>query len=217
MSDYKYILFDLDGTITDPGEGITNSVMYALNKMGIEVSDRNELFKFIGPPLWETFENHYGFSHEQADEAVTYYREYYHRQGIYECQINQGIETLLSRLKNSSKLLYVATSKPEPAARQVLAYFKLDSYFKYIAGSSLDRSRAEKDKVISYALETCNIKETKNAIMIGDREHDILGAKKNGLDSIGVLFGYGSRAELERAGADYIAESADEVGKIIVR
>ncbi len=215
MPDYKYILFDLDGTITDPGVGITNSVVYALNKMGIEISDRRELYRFIGPPLWESFEAFYGLSHDEADKAVSYYREYYKDKGIYECLINDGIEPLLSELRESGKRLYVATSKPEPLAIEVLSHFKLDGCFEYIAGSSMDRSRAEKDKVISYALETCNILDRKGAVMIGDREHDILGAKKNGLASIGVLFGYGSHEELKKAGADYIAAGAGEIAKII--
>lgn len=216
MPCFKYILFDLDGTITDPGFGITNSVMYALNKMGIKVSDRRELYRFIGPPLWESFESFYGLSHDEADKAVDFYREYYLEKGIYECLINDGLNPLLSALKESSRHLYIATSKPEPTAIQVLSYFKLDRYFDYIAGSSMDRSRAEKDKVISYALEVCNIVDLKSTVMIGDREHDILGAKKNGLASIGVLFGYGSCEELEKAGADYIASSADDISKIIL-
>ena len=216
MSDYKYILFDLDGTITEPGLGITNSIMYALNKMGISVSDRSELYKFIGPPLWESFQNFYGFSNDEADKAVEYYREYYKDKGMLECTINEGIEPLLQNLRTNGKSLIVATSKPEIFAKQVLSNFNLDSYFNYIAGSNLDRTRSEKDEVISYALESCKINDKQFAIMIGDRKHDITGARKNNIRSIGVLFGYGSREELENAGADYIAENAKDIDAILL-
>ncbi len=213
---YKYILFDLDGTLTDPGTGITNSVMYALRKFGIEVSDRSELYKFIGPPLWDSFENYYGFSKEEAKTAVEYYREYYRDKGIFENMVYEGFEGLLKELSDQGLALIVATSKPEVFAKQILEHFDIAKYFTCIAGSNLDGTRVKKGEVIGYALESCGIADLSEAIMIGDREHDIIGAKQAGIDSIGVLFGYGDRAELEEAGADFIAATVADIGKILI-
>jgi phosphoglycolate phosphatase len=213
---YKYILFDLDGTLTDSGIGITNSVMYALKKYGIEVSHRSELYRFIGPPLWDSFENYYGFSKEEAKTAVEYYREYYRDKGIFENLIYDGFEDLLKTLKDNNKILIVATSKSEVFAKQILEHFDIAKYFTYIAGSNLDGTRVKKDEVIKYALESCNIMDLSKAIMIGDREHDIIGAKEVGINSMGVLFGYGDRNELEKAGADFIVDTVSDIGKVLL-
>lgn len=208
---YDYILFDLDGTITDPAIGITNSVIYALKKYGIEANDRKELYKFIGPPLTESFEKYYGFSHEEAKMAVEYYREYFRDKGMFENLVYEGFEALLNKLKESGSMLIVATSKPEVFAKQILEHFNLSKYFTYIAGSNLDGTRVKKYEVIKYALESCSITDLPKAIMIGDREHDILGAREAGVVSMGVLFGYGSREELSNAGADYIVEKVSDI------
>lgn len=212
---YEYILFDLDGTLTDPAIGITNSVMYALKKYGIEVSDRSELYKFIGPPLGDSFEKYYGFSKEEAKTAVEYYREYYRDKGIFENLVYDGLEDLLKTLKDNNKILIVATSKPEVFAKQILEHFNIGKYFTYIAGSNLDGTRVKKDEVIKYAIESCNIIDLSKAIMIGDREHDIIGAKVVGINSIGVLFGYGDRSELENAGANFIVDTVADIGKVL--
>lgn len=203
---YKYLLFDLDGTLTDPGLGITNSVMYALEKFDIRVEDRTTLYKFIGPPLRDSFETFYGFSGEKSELAVQYYREYYKEQGLYENEVYEGIVDLLMQLKEQGKSLIVATSKPENFAIEILQHFKLYDYFDFVAGATMDKTRNEKADIIKYAMESCNISEKSSSIMIGDREHDIIGANENELDSIGVLFGYGNLEELQRAGATYIAE-----------
>lgn len=213
---YPYILFDLDGTLTDPGIGITNAVMHALRKFGITIGDRTELYKFIGPPLWESFEKYYGFSAEEAKTAVAYYREYYKPIGLYENLVYDGIEALLKTLQGSGRTLAVATSKPEVFSRQILDHFGLSPYFLTITGSELDGTRVNKAEVIACALERCGVKSPSQALMIGDREHDIIGAKKAGAASIGVLYGYGCRDELERAGADYIAESVNAIEKILL-
>ena len=213
---YSYILFDLDGTLTDPGIGITNAVMYALRKYDINVDDRRTLYKFIGPPLWESFERFYGFSKAEADRAVGYYREYYNDTGLFENEVYHGIESLLNSLKAQGKTLLVATSKPEITARQILTHFNLTPYFTFIAGSELDGRRVHKDDVIRYALDSCQITDTETAVMVGDREHDILGAKKVGIASVGVLFGYGSRAELGEAGADHLAETVADLHNILL-
>jgi phosphoglycolate phosphatase len=213
---YEYILFDLDGTLTDSAAGITNSVMYALEKYGIKVHNKEELNKFIGPPLSDSFEIYYGFSKEEARNAVEYYREYYRETGIFENLVYDGIEDLLKILKENNKTLVVATSKPEVFAKKVLEKFNIAKYFTYIAGSNLDGTRIKKDEVIKYALESCSITNLSKVIIVGDREHDINGAKKVGIDSIGVLYGYGDREELVRAGADFIVNTAADIGEMLV-
>lgn len=212
---YDYLLFDLDGTLTDPGEGITNSVAYALRKQGIEVTDKKELYCFIGPPLSESFSRFFGFSMEESLRCVEYYREYYRDKGIFENLLYDGIPELLATLKSRGKKIILATSKPELFAKQILDHFGLTEYFDHICGASMDESRNKKADVIEYALETAKLDDLARAVMIGDREHDINGARLNGLDSIGVLFGYGDRPELEAAGATYIAESVEDIKKFI--
>lgn len=212
---HKYILFDLDGTLTDPGLGITNAVMYALKKFNIEVPDRSELYKFIGPPLLESFEKYYGMTQEQSQMALQYYREYFKPYGLYENTVYDGIEELLVTLKSQGKKLILATSKPEPFAVEILRYFGLDKYFDFVAGATMDEKRVRKADVIAYALERCEVTELTDAIMIGDREHDVLGAKEVGLRCIGVLYGYGDLEELENAGADYIAKKPGDILKIL--
>lgn len=213
---YQYILFDLDGTLTDPGIGITNSVMYALKKFQIEVEDRTTLFKFIGPPLKASFEKYYGFSKEESELALQYYREYFRPKGLYENQVYKGVRELLTDLKSRNKTLILATSKPEEFAIEILRHFDLYKYFDFVAGATMDSSRVKKADVILYALQSYGVSDLSSAIMIGDREHDILGAKQVGLDSIGVLYGYGDYEELKEAGATYIAENAEDILKIIL-
>ncbi len=212
---YQTILFDLDGTLTDPGIGITNSVQYALKRYGIAVNDRTELYKFIGPPLIESFMCFYGFSREKAKEAVGVYREYYGEKGIFENRVYEGIPELLEGLKEAGCRLLVATSKPEFFAEKILRHYDLEKYFLFTAGSTMEKTRTRKSEVIRYALTSCGIKADDAVVMVGDREHDIIGAKEAGLSSIGVLFGYGTREELEQAGADHIAADTKEIRAII--
>ena len=212
---YHTILFDLDGTLTDSGPGITNSVAYALKKWNIEEKDINVLRKFVGPPLDASFAKYYGFSKEKCVQAIQYYREYYLTKGIYENQVYDGMEELLKWLRDTGRRAIVATSKPEPSAIHVLEYFHMDSYFDIIAGATMDGSRVEKSDVIRYALDRAGIRDLSGVVMVGDRENDIQGAKANGLDSIGVLYGYGSREELEEAGAMQIAETVEDLRRCI--
>lgn len=212
---YDIILFDLDGTLTDSGLGITNSVEYALNKLSVEVKDKAELNKFIGPPLNESFEKFYGFSKEEASNAVMIYREYYREKGMFENLVYDGIEELLIAINDKGKKAAVATSKPEPFARQILEHFNLTKYFVYIGGAKMNETRTNKAEVIDYVLQEIGITDKSKVVMVGDREHDIIGAKKNELDSIGVLFGYGSREELEKVDATYIAPTVEDIYPII--
>ena len=212
---YDTVLFDLDGTLTDPGEGITNSVAYALRKYGIEVTDRRELYKFIGPPLVDSFMKYYDFSQEEALKAVEYYREYFRDKGIFENRVYEGVEDMLRQLHTMGKRLVLATSKPEEFALRILQHFDLKKYFSVVAGASMDSSRSKKGDVIAYALSMCDSIDKNIAIMVGDREHDIIGAKENGLRSIGVLYGYGSEDELKNSGADYIAKTPSDIIDLI--
>lgn len=212
---YKTVMFDLDGTITDTGLGITNAVMYALEKFNIKVADRTQLYKFIGPPLRDSFKNFYGFTDEQAELAVKYYREYYSVKGLYENTIYDGIETLLEKLYNDGKTIVTATSKPEEYAVKIIERLGIAKYFKYIAGADMEGKRGSKSAVIRYALEKCGITDCSEVIMIGDREFDVKGSAEFGIDCIGVLFGYGNYDELKNAGAKYIAGTADEIYSFI--
>lgn len=212
---YDTILFDLDGTLTDPGEGITNSVAYALKKYDIEVSDRSELYKFIGPPLKDSFMRFYSFSEEKAEQAIAYYREYFRDIGIFENRVYEGVEDMLKALCDEEKTIVLATSKPEEFAIRILEHFGLSKYFTIMAGASMDSSRSKKGDVIAYAISLCEDFCKDTAVMIGDREHDIIGAKENGLKSIGVLYGYGDENELKVAGADYIVSSPADILNLI--
>ena len=212
---FTHIFFDLDGTLTDPAQGITNSFIHALKYFGREIPSYEELCKLIGPPLPYSFETILGFPKEKVMEAVAKYREYFATKGLYENSVYPGIPELLQTLKEKGKHLVVATSKPEEYSIKIIEHFGLSKYFDFVCGSLMDESRSKKAEVIAYALERCGLSESdKNRVlMVGDRFHDIEGAKQNGLKSCGVLFGYGSRSELEDAGADYIVEDVNELLK----
>jgi len=216
MKHYDTIFFDLDGTLTDPGLGITNAVAYALEKFGIPIPPRTELYKFIGPPLAPAFQEFYGFSAAQAEQAVTFYREYFRDRGIFENVVYDGIDALLAHLTAAGKTAVLATSKPEVFAQRILDHFHLSSYFSLVAGATMDSSRSAKGDVIAYALGRCGRAGQSRIVMVGDRKHDILGAAQNGLDSIGVLYGYGDRAELESAGATYIAPTVADLEALLL-
>lgn len=216
MNPYKLCLFDLDGTLTDPKEGITKSVQYALNSFGIKVGDLDELIPFIGPPLRDSFQSIYGFTAEQAEIAVAKYREYFSETGIFENAPYAGIAELLAELKDNKIKLAIATSKPTVFAEKIAAHFGLAHYFDLIAGSEIDGTRSRKSEVISYVLESFPIHYARHAVMIGDRKYDIIGANEMGIDSIGVLWGYGSSDELKEAGAVDLAQAPDELRDLIL-
>ncbi len=213
---YTEIFFDLDGTLTDPFEGITKSVQRSLTYFDIDVRDRNELKCFIGPPLWESYMKYYGLSKEEADEAVKRYREYFSVTGLFENEVYDGIHEFLQQLKDAGLRLTVATSKPAVFSQKILDKFELSKYFDFLSGSELDGTRVNKADVIEYAIDNLGIADRSSILMIGDRMHDINGAHKCGVDAAGVLWGYGNRAEHEECKADYIAENLDELKAIIL-
>lgn len=213
---YKYILFDLDGTLTDPKEGITKSVEYALNKMGIKDVDLDELIKFIGPPLKDSFIKYYNYSEDEANQAIEYYREYFKEKGMFENILYDDIDELLSILKDKDKIIAVATSKPTVFADTIINHFNLSKYFNCIVGSNLDGTRTKKADVIDAVLKELDVKSKEEVVMIGDREHDVIGARQIGIDSIGVEYGYGSREELESSGANYIVERVGDLIKLLI-
>lgn len=209
----RNILFDLDGTLTDPMIGITTSVRYALSHFGIDVPTLEQLTPFIGPPLKGSFQKFYGFSEADAETALAKYREYFSKTGLYENEVYDGIPSLLKELKSQGVALYLATSKPTIYATQILEHFNLSVYFDFIGGSELSGERVEKSDVIDFVLRENNIaKET--AVMVGDRCFDVNAGKEAGLTTIGVLYGYGDKEELKDA--TYIAETVEELKKILV-
>lgn len=215
MKEFQYILFDLDGTLTNPKEGITKSVAYSLKAFGIEVEDLDSLCKFIGPPLKESFMKYYGMNSEEGDKAVETYREYFRPYGVYENEVYEGIPELLSELYDSGKHVILASSKPTVFVETILEHFDLRKYFEVVVGSELDGTRVIKAEVITYALQQAGIADKSQVVMVGDREHDVIGAKENEVTVIGVTYGYGSREEHENAGADVIVESVEELAHML--
>lgn len=209
----QVILFDLDGTLTESGEGIINCVQYALEKLGKKEEHPENLQCFIGPPLKEQFMKYAGLSEKEGEKAVVYYRERYTTTGIFENRLYPKIPELLELLKINNKILAVASSKPEVYVKQILEHFQIADYFTAIVGSELDGRRTEKAEVIEEALRRMHLEEERDKVlMVGDRSHDVQGAISCGLQCIGVAYGYGSREELEKAGAVYIADSVEDLG-----
>ncbi|MCR5325004.1 MAG: HAD hydrolase-like protein [Lachnospiraceae bacterium] len=207
---YKYLLFDLDGTLTESGPGIMNAARFALEHYGISGWSDESLGRFIGPPLKDSFMRFCGFDEEKAVEAIVWFRKYYNTQGWCENSPYPGVPEMLRELKDCGYKLIVATSKIEGQAVRICDHFGLDSYLDDIVGSD-DGNRSKKDDVIRFVLEKNGVEDLSQAIMIGDREHDIFGAKAVGLKSMGVLYGYGDREELEAAGADIIVERVGDI------
>lgn len=216
---YNTILFDLDGTLTDPKEGITKCVQYALKYFDINEPNLDELKKFIGPPLKESFMVYYHLDEVKAEQAIEKYRERFSTVGLFENGVYEGIEALLKALKIAGKKLAVATSKPTIYSERILEHYGLRKYFEVVVGSELDGTRVNKAEVICEVLKQLNIdeKSLNSVVMIGDRKHDILGAKACQLTSIGVKFGYAEIGELEAAGADYVAESVEALQDYLLK
>jgi phosphoglycolate phosphatase len=216
MRSKKYVIFDFDGTIYDSGPGVMKAARYALESFGIKVGDLEELRCFNGPPLWDTFTEIYGFTREQANRAVEKFREYYTEKGMTDGKVYPGIPELLRRLKAAGKTLILATSKAQQYFPKLLEFLSIQDCFDFVSGSTHDGSRSSKEDVLAYALEICDVRDLSLAVMVGDRKFDIYGARKFGIDSIGVLYGYSDPNELESAGADLIVSDARELEKILL-
>lgn len=214
MNQFKNILFDLDGTIIEPQEGIINSILFALKKMEIDEKNHEELKSFIGPPLIDSFANRYNLNTKEAEQAVSYYREYFSENGIYESTLYNNISMLLKEFKNEGFNLFLATSKPTFYAEQILLNYKLDSFFEGIIGSNLDNTRKEKTEIIEFVITKFGLKN-EETLMIGDRKFDIIGARNNSIKSIGVTYGHGTIKELREANADFIVSSVIELSHIV--
>lgn len=231
---YQYILFDLDGTLTDPKIGITTCVQYALRKMGIEEPDLDRLVSFIGPPLTDSFREFYGMDEEKSGQAVTYYRERFSTVGLLENEVYPGIPAMLAELKRTGKRLAIASSKPTVFVKKILEHFEICQYFDVIVGSELDGTRCRKEEVVEEALRQLlpgkrynqlrkgTIALTKGGqsdceiVMVGDRRFDIEGAREYGIVSIGVAYGYAEEGELAEAGADIIVQTVDELAEVLI-
>ena len=214
--DYRWLFFDLDGTLTDPGEGITRSVQYALRSFGIEVEDRTALYPFIGPPLADSFREFYGFGREDSLRAVEKYHEYFRRQGIFENRLYPGMDRLLENVSARGYGIAMATSKPAVFARRIAEHFGIARHFDFISGSGLDGTRTRKAEVIGEALRRLKIDDPARALMIGDRRFDMEGAAALGLDSAGVLYGYGTPEEIAAAHPTYTAGSVAELERLLL-
>ncbi len=213
MSNYKYVLFDLDGTLINTAEGIRNSFIYAFNKMNMEIPPENELISFMGPPLEHTFFNK-GLIGDDIPKAVALFRENYRNTGIYECKVFDGIEHVLKKLKEAGKILIVTTSKVQYFAEQILRDNNISEYFDYVCGNDISSGRDSKTKVIEYAFEVAKIKNKDEVIIIGDTKYDIEGAKNTGIKSIGAFYGYGEKSDLEKA--DFTVDTAYNILDIVL-
>ncbi|WP_166705005.1 HAD family hydrolase [Bacillus albus] len=211
---YTTFLFDLDGTLTDPKEGIINSVLYALKKVGIEELHIKELNSFIGPPIQQSFIERYNMNEGEVERAVFYFREYLKQRGLLENNVYEGIPNLLKQLKDTGNRLFIATSKPTIFAEQVIEHFQLTDYFEDIIGSNLDGTRIKKEEIIAHILQTNEELNKEGIVMIGDRKHDIIGANDNEIASIGVLYDYDSETELTEVGGTHIVNDVKELHHI---
>lgn len=209
----RFFLFDLDGTVADNGEGILKSAQYALDAFGIYQEPEERLRRFVGPPLHQSFMEFYGFTKEQAFEAVEKYRERYHVKGVYENHLYPGMKELLERLSQRAAVC-LATSKPEVFARKILEMQQVLPCFQVVVGAELDGSRTDKAEVIQAVLEKLGNPPKEQAVMIGDRKHDIQGAKSVGLETIGVQYGFAPQGELEAAGADWIVPTVESLEQL---
>lgn len=216
LNHYEYLLFDLDGTVTDSEEGILNSVRYCLDRYNINPPEKKILKKFIGPPLVQSLKKYYDFDQDQAARAVKVYREYFRKKGMYENKLYPGINRLLKSLQQKGKINILATAKPTYYAKKIARYFKIDHYFRNIIGSNMDGSRMEKKEIIRHILDLYPDAPSEKFIMIGDRIHDINGANYHGMDSIWVRYGYGDEEEMKSFSPTYVAESIKDLEKFLL-
>lgn len=211
MKDYKTVIFDLDGTLSDSKEGITKSVQYALSKMGIIEEDLTDLEHFVGPPMVEQYKISYGMSDEEAFKTLEYYRERYVPIGIYETSKYPGVVEILTKIKNSGRFIGLATSKPENMAIEVLKYLEIFDFFDEVSGADLHGPRQSKEAVLGKLFEKNPIFKKEEAIIVGDTKYDIEGANNIGIDGCGVTWGTGTREELENEGAKFVVDTPEEL------
>ena len=211
---WKHVFFDLDGTITDSAPGITNAIIFARKKWGLEPGTNADYYKFIGPPMPQSFEEYWGFSHEDAVRFLEDYREYFAVRGLFENDVYPGIAELLEAIRAAGKHMYIATTKPTGFSERIAEHFGFAKYFDMISGSDLKLTNS-KSAVIEAARARCGVDMTQ-AVMIGDRAHDVEGAHEHGIPCVGVSWGFGSRDELESAGADYIVDTPAELRKLLL-
>lgn len=214
MKKYKSLLFDLDGTITDSSEGIINSIVYALEKMDVTITDKNVLKKFVGPPLMDSYKKYFAFTKKEAELGLKLFREYFAEKGIYENRLFEGMDKLLSDLSANGYELILATSKPDVFAKQILKHFDIYKYFSHISACPMDEANTTKLDVIKAALEMTSVKNKEEILMIGDTSFDVNGAKICGIDSVGVLYGTDTSEELKNA--TYLAKDVEEIRSILI-
>lgn len=215
MPQFETILFDLDGTLTDSKDGILRSLRYALDKMGIPCEAERPLDCFIGPPLLDTLRTHFDLCDAHAHQTVVAYREYFTEFGMFENAVYPDVIELLEELQDDGRILVLSTAKPTPYAETILRHFGLDRFFPRVVGANLDGTRLHKDEVIAETLRQLPAAAKRSIVMVGDREHDVLGARRNGLECIGVTYGYGTLEELQAAGAKWIVRSVAELGALL--
>lgn len=206
---YRSVFFDLDGTVTDSGEGCMNGVRYMFKSIGYEDYDGKKLKGFLGPAVKKHLIREYGFSEGQAEEAYAYYKDYYINKGIYENKLYEGVTDAIDIIKRSGKSVYLATSKPDFQALKVLDYFGIGNMFSGVFAARHDLGIYDKNEVLEYAVK--KLGDAPDSVMVGDRYFDIIGGKHVGFDTIGVLYGYGEEQELTRAGCDFTADSAGDL------
>jgi len=213
---YQNILFDLDGTLTDPYEGITGGIKYAAREMGYPIKDESRLREAIGPSLAFAFGELIGMKEEEITEAIRQYRVYYSRQGALENEIYPGIRELLAELHAQGRHVILSSSKPEEFCTQILAHFDILKYFHFVGGNNFKEERPSKEAVIRHVMANCPDVTAENTLMVGDRCYDVTGSAKCGIACAGVLYGFGTREELEEAGAKYIVKTVDELRELII-
>jgi phosphoglycolate phosphatase len=216
MSKYEVVMFDLDGTLTDPKVGITKSIQYTLLKLGIKEDNPDKFTEFIGPPLVESFKRHYLLDDLRARRAVDFYRKYYAEKGIFETKIRFNMPRVLKQLHSNDMKLVLATSKPTVYAERILGHFDIHKYFLLVVGSILDSTLTHKDEIIGYIISSLTNYQKSQMVMVGDRRDDIVGAHHNGINSIAVTYGYGSIEELENVNPTHIVHSVEELKSLLI-
>ena len=216
MKKYDIIAFDLDGTLTNPERGLIASFVYALGKMGVDYGEKNELKKFIGPPIYEEWQRCFGFTPEESSKALLIFREFYSVYGWWDNEIYPGVKEMLEKLKNSEKKIILATSKPEIFAKKILELFDISKYFDFIGGAATDKTRDKKSEVLEYSIKSVGVSDKSKVILVGDRVYDSEGAIACGIDSLGVLYGHGSEEEVRSAGFTYIVNNVEDIANLLI-